>query len=280
MKEVDGGPASLFVREGAVLHPTTLTRGPWDHGALHGGAVCAAVAWAMTGAQADPGLVLARMTVEIRSMVKLVALHTSTVVRKGGRRTQVIDGELHHAGRLLVRANSQWVAARPVGQEVPPGPRTMVPPRPECAADPAAAGDHDYPRPGFNCDAVEVRPIKGSTESEGPGLIWVRLRHPVVAGEATSPTLAVMALADLGIAVGWERSPEGGAFINPDVTLQLQRPPVGEWVLMASRSHLSGHGYGFCETVLSDDAGLFGRVLQTLVEAPSELSLKLGLSGS
>ena len=32
-------------------------------------------------------------------------------------------------------------------------------------------------------------------------------------------------------------------------------------------------GVGFCETVLSDDAGPFGRVLQTLVEAPGSLSL-------
>ena len=48
-----------------------------------------------------------------------------------------------------------------------------------------------------------------------------------------------------------------------------------EWVPemrpVASRVHGSPHGVGFCETVLSDDAGMFGRVLQTLVEAPPEL---------
>ena len=49
--------------------------------------------------------------------------------------------------------------------------------------------------------------------------------------------------------------------------------PMGEWVLMASRVHPSGAGVGFCETVLSDDAGLFGRVLQSLVEAPEELGI-------
>ena len=82
-----------------------------------------------------------------------------------------------------------------------------------------------------------------------------------------------MAMADLGVAVGWERSPAGAAFINPDLTLQVNRPPHGEWVLMASRVHASAVGVGFCGTVLSDDAGLFGRVLQSQVEAPPELGI-------
>ena len=89
-----------------------------------------------------------------------------------------------------------------------------MPPRPEQAADPGANPDIDYPRPGFNCDAVELRPLRGTTEDEGPGLIWVRLRHPVVEGEHTSPTLAMMTLADFGIAVGWQRSPSGAGVIN------------------------------------------------------------------
>ena len=57
----------------------------------------------------------------------------------------------------------------------------------------------------------------------------------------------------------------------PDVP--VSRPPAGEWVLMASRVHASAAGIGFCETVLSDDAGLFGRVLQSLVETPPTLGL-------
>lgn len=143
--------------------------------------------------------------------------------------------------------------------------------RPERASDPGAHPELVYPRPGFNCDAVELRPIRGTTEDEGPGLIWVRLRHPVVAGDPTSPTLAMMALSDFGIAVGWQRSRSGADLINADVTLQLNRPPIGPWVLFASRVHHSPAGYAFCETVLGDDAGLFGRVLQSLLQAPPTL---------
>jgi Acyl-CoA thioesterase C-terminal domain len=100
----------------------------------------------------------------------------------------------------------------------------------------------------------------------------VRLRIPVVAGEPTSGSLTTMTLSDFGIAVGWEPSPTGAAFINPDVTVQINRYPIGVWVLMDSRVHASRDGVGFCETVLSDDRGPFGRVLQTLVEAPESFT--------
>lgn len=271
-------PSSLFLRQGSTLHPTTLCRGPWDHGYLHGGAVCAAVGWAMEAAAADDGsMMLARMTVEIRSMVPLVGLDTEAYVVKGGKRTKVIEATLSHSGRQLVRAVSQWVTHDPAALAAAPraasAASSPVSSRPDHAADPGATAEMNYPRPGFNCDAVELRPLRGTTEDEGPGLIWVRLRHPVVAGEPTSPSLALMTMSDLGIAVGWQRSPSGAGFINPDVTLQINRPLRGEWVLMASRVHASAAGVGFAETVLSDDDGLFGRVLQTLVETPAELNV-------
>ena len=85
----------------------------------------------------------------------------------------------------------------------------MVPPRPAFTSDPGASQEFDYPRPGFNADGVELRPIEGTTETSGPGRIWMRLRTPVVAGEPTSPLLSLLAMSDLGIAVGWEHSPAG-----------------------------------------------------------------------
>jgi acyl-coenzyme A thioesterase PaaI-like protein len=270
-------PGALFEHDGATLHPTTLCRGPWDHGYLHGGAVCGALGWALEQACADDALVLARATVEIRSMVPLGALHTQGAVVKPGRRTQVIEATLANDAGVVARATSQWVVHRP--GEAPPAPQG-VPGRPERAVDPGADAGFDYPRPGFNCDAIELRPLTGTTETEGPGVIWVRLRTSVVEGEPTSGLLSTIALSDVGIAVGWEPSPSGASFINTDVTLQINRYPVGPWVLMDSRVHASPSGVGFCETVLGDDHGRFGRVLQTLVEAPSSLTLGMPTGAS
>jgi hypothetical protein len=263
-------PPALFERDGATLVPTTLCRGPWDHGYLHGAAVCGALGWALEQSGADDGLVLARATVEIRSMVPLAPLRTHHAVVKPGRRTRVIEATVADDTGVVARATSQWVAHRL--SEAPPSSHA-VPARPARAADPGADASFDYPRPGFNCDAIELRPLQGTTETAGPGVTWARLRVPVVDGEPTSGMLSTMTLSDVGIAVGWEPSATGAAFINPDVTLQINRYPVGPWVLMDSRVHASHHGVGFCETVLSDDTGPFGRVLQTLVEAPESLTI-------
>ena len=217
-------PTALFDRDGTTLLPTTLCRGPWDHGYLHGGAVCGAVGWALEQARADDTLVLARATVEIRAMVPLGPLRTACRRRQAGPADPGDRGDLGPRQRCSSRGRraSGWRTA-PVRRRPH---RTPCPPDPDRAADPGAVADFDYPRPGFNCDAIELRPLQGTTETAGPGVTWVRLRTPVVEGEPTSGLLSIMALSDVGIAVGWEPSPTGAAFINPDVTLQVNRYPA------------------------------------------------------
>jgi hypothetical protein len=271
----------LFVVDGDYVVPTPLCRGPWDKGALHGGAITGLVGWAAETAAPSPRLVLTRLTVELWHLVPLEPLRVTATVVRPGRRAAVIDVEVRNEERLLVRASSQWALPRVGEGPLGPGPssggsapgRTEIPARPDVAVDPSL-GDFDYPRPGFNCDAAELRPFVGSTEDPGPGVIWARVRQPVVAGQALTPLQLVATLCDLGAAVGWEWSPTGAAFINPDVTLQLVRYPEGEWVCLDSRTYADPAGIGFCETILWDDLGRFGRVLQSQVESPHTLRIE------
>jgi hypothetical protein len=131
----------------------------------------------------------------------------------------------------------------------------------------------EYPRPGFNADAVELRVVSGSTEESGPGLIWARLDHELIAGEAASKFQQVATLCDLGAAVGWEHDDNDQAFINPDVTLQLLRLPQTEWILFDSAVERSSPNLGCCRTTLADEAGVIGWVLQSQMVAPEEIRL-------
>ena len=266
---------ALFTLDGPDAVPHDIGRGPWDHGFLHGGAVCGLAAHLIEDALrerlgAGHGLAGCRLTVEILSMVPVRPLTVAAEVVKPGRRAAVATAEIRHEGRVVARASSTWGGASPTG-EAPPEGEDPPPARPEVVLDPGAGEDADYPRPGFNCDAVELRPLVGTTEAPGPGLVWVRLRPAVVTGRAVTPVTRAAAVSDLGIAVGWDHSPSGGDFINADVTLQLVRPVRGEWLLLDSRIRADRSGTGFCDTVLSDDGGVVGRVLQTTVEAPVTL---------
>ena len=264
------GPAepALFERRGDTLLPTDWSRGPWSHAMLHGGPVCGLAAAAVEDLAGD-GLLCARMTVELHRPVGLDPITVATRVVKPGRRARVVDAEMTQGGEVVARAMSQWVQPQGVQRDGVDGGRGPAFPPPVTTV--VAGDDFDYPRPGFNCDAVEIASVRGSTEESGPGQVWVRLAVPLVAGEPTSRWAATATLSDLVAAAAWEEAPGGGSFINADVTLQLNRLPAGEWMYLDARSHASGGAVGFNEALLADHLGPLGRVLQTVVQSPFEM---------
>ena len=56
---------AFYTREGELLAPTELTRGPWDPGAQHAGPPAALLARALERCEPRPGLQIGRVTVEI-----------------------------------------------------------------------------------------------------------------------------------------------------------------------------------------------------------------------
>ncbi len=271
-------PEALFLRvpsadtaDGGVgVAATPLARGPWDAGMLHGGAVCGLVGWAVEGV-APPGLQLARLTVELWRPVDLAPVTVRARVARGGRRLAVVDATVSAGDTTLVRASSTWVAPQPGDATTTfAGGAAVPPPLPGTTVDPAAGG-FDYPRPGFNCDAVELRSVHGDTESPGPAVLWARVRRPVVAGSPRTPLQTVATLSDLVAAVGWDWGPGGVAMINPDVTLQLHRVPDGEWVCVDAAARINGAAVGWCGGTLADAHGVFGHVLQSQTASPYRL---------
>ncbi|MCP5024736.1 MAG: thioesterase family protein [Actinomycetia bacterium] len=253
------------------FEPTDHSRGPWDHTLLHGGPVCGLLAHVAQAAVGADRLMCSRLTVDLLRMVPLQPVTARSRVVKRGNRSRVIDVELDIDGQVVARASSQWVAHHD-GPSVPMAtPDGQPPARPAEPTDPGAS-HHEYPRPGFNCDAAELRALVGSTEESGPGCIWARLTTQVVEGQPVTPFTRAATLSDWAAAVGWQHSATGSAFVNPDVTLQLARQPIGPWVAVEARNHQTAHQVGFNEGVLWDDHGQFGRVLQSLVESPIALS--------
>ena len=258
-------PAALFLPIEGGVEPTELTRGPWSHGVMHGGPICGLLAWAIEKRLDRDDL--AWLTVEILSGVPVENLMTSAEVVKNGKQTAVAEASISHEGKMLARATSQWLVQPQqlvVNEE-------EVPEIPLERADPGSHPDMEYPRPGFNADAVELRILSGSTEEPGPGRIWARLDHLLVAGESPSMFQQIATLSDLGAAVGWEHSDDDQPFINTDVTLQLLRPPQSEWILFESEAQRVSNNLACCRTTLMDPKGPLGWVLQSQMVAPDAL---------
>ncbi|MGF1596781.1 MAG: thioesterase family protein [Acidimicrobiales bacterium] len=270
----DAAARALFVvvgSDGPAHHRVSATdhgRGPWDHGLLHGGPVGGLAAWAAEQVADDDRLLCGRLTLELLGAVPRAELDVTASVVKPGARSSVVDVAIHHDGPLVARASTQWLAPSvgfDTGEDPPP-------PRPDTTADPAAGVDIEYPRPGFNCDAAELRFASGSTESSGPAVVWARLTSPLMAGRPTTDLVRVATLADLAAAAGWEHDLScDEVYINPDLTLQLHRYPRGPWVGIDARNRRTAGAVGFNDAVLFDGCSAVGRVTQSLVASPMRL---------
>ena len=256
--------AAVYEMRDGGLYATEFSRGPWDPGAQHGGAPAAVLMREFEAAPGNEegGLAIGRVTYELLRPVPLGPLSVSAGLVRPGRRVQLLEGSLTTPdGVEVVRARALRVARAPVSA----GDSDGVPPGPEegRANDFADPGIRLFPR-----DAMEIRFVAGRFRSPGPATAWFRLRVPLVDGEEPSALQRLAAAADFpnGIAssVGWDE----WVFINPDLTIHVEREPAGEWICLDAQMRVSEGGLGQSEAVLYDVGGRVGRSLQTLYVAP------------
>jgi hypothetical protein len=112
---------------------------------------------------------------------------------------------------------------------------------------------------------MDIRFVEGSFMEPGPATAWFRLRHPLVAGESTSPFELTATAGDFGNGIATVVSWQEHVFINPDLTLYLERPPRGEWVAMQSETRVRPGAVAVSESVIWDQDGRVGLATQALL---------------
>jgi len=280
------GPDAFFERAGEVAEPTALTRGPWDPDSQHAGPPAALLARAIERCGPDDapagGWTVGRITFEILRPVPIATLRVSAAVARPGRRVQMVEAALSdEAGTELIRARAWRVrhgaVELPAGlaSEEPDAParqlrgpatRSREPRRPEQLDE---AADAFFPT-GFDIGyhtAMDYRFDSGGFGDLGPAFCWMRMRHPLVAGEEPSPLQRVFAAADSGNGVSSTLDFERFVFINVDLTVHLHRMPAGEWIGLDALTTPEPTGIGLSDTILHDQRGPIGRACQTLLVA-------------
>jgi hypothetical protein len=161
----------------------------------------------------------------------------------------------------VMRASAWRVLRAPVdGPSAPPDYDLL--PLPDDAAPMPDQLESSYLR------AVEWRPVRGGFLKPGPAAAWTRLRIPVVAGEKPSGLQRVMAVADSGNGISGVLDMNEWWFINPELTVHLERDPRGEWICLDAVTSIQPGGAGLATSVLSDLDGPVARGAQTLYVAP------------
>ena len=252
----------IFETHGELFVPTGHARGPWDPGMQHGGAPAALMTRAME--RLAPGFQLARLTVEFLGAVPLEPMRISAELWRPGRRMQLARASLAmQDGREMCRASAVFLHRQEV-EGLPPD--TAGPPLAPKPADGEIEHFPGAPREAFHRTGMEMRWVGGGW-GEGPGQVWFRLAQPVVADEEPTPAMRAVAAADFGNGVSRVLPFEDWLFINTDLTVQLHRPPRGEWVGLDARTIVQPGGVGLAVSTLHDEQGPVGTGQQTLYVA-------------
>lgn len=266
-------PTALFEVHADTVTPTALSRGPWDPRHCHGGPVSALLARAVEHASqtgGEPPGQIGRLTIELTRPVPVErALTLTTEVERPGRKVSLLGAVLRDGDTEVARVRSLWLR----DDDVP------VPAESTAGTDEpgmGAAGSGRLERstwaltdgPAFHSHACEHRFVEGGWLHQGPAAVWIRLTVPVVDGEEPSGLQRTAAAADFGNGVAGALPIEQFTFINPDLTIHLLRPAVGDWIGLRSVSHYGHRGAGLAESALFDAQGRLGRGVQTLLVAP------------
>jgi hypothetical protein len=257
---------AIYKEHDGAVWATQLARGPWDPEAQHGGAPAALLMRAferLDNLGAD--VQIARVTYELLRPVPLGELRVEAAIVRPGRRVQLLEASLFTPdGTEVVRARAVRVARAPVSAGAADGQRL---PSPETLRGAETPRWHPESLPG---GAVEIRMVDRSPEALGPGAAWFRLRIPVVGGEDPTPLQRLAVAADFPNGISSELPWADWVYINPDLTLYIEREPRGEWIGLDAHTRVVEGGVGVAQAVLYDEQGRVGRSLQSLYVAKRE----------
>jgi hypothetical protein len=257
-------PEAIYLPDGPDrFEPTELSRGPWDPNAQHGGAPAALIARAIERVESAVPMDVVRITYEFLRPVPLTPLDLRTRVLRDGKRVQLVEAQLHAGELEVARASALRIrrdaVAAPDGDPEPPA-HGM----PSEGALLEPPGERD---PSFAWHAMEIRFVLGTFWDVGPAFAWFRLRCPLVAGEESSPLQRIAAAGDFGNGIATAVSWATHVFINPDLTLYVERLPDGEWVGLDAVTRVGDAGTGVSDSALYDERGRVGRAQQGLYVA-------------
>jgi hypothetical protein len=227
-----------------------------------------------------------RLTVEFLRPVPLTPLTVETRVTRPGGRVQLAAALLSDGEQVVCRAVALGVrraeVAVPESGAVSADADGAAAPAPASPhADDVRVAAHAPPDESgqlvmevfagapamFAGTAMEIRFARGAFDDIGPAVAWFRLAVPLVEGERTTPLQRMAAASDFGNGISAAVPWTSHLFINPDLTVYVDRLPAGEWVGLDASTRVGVAGAGLTDSLLFDERGRIGRALQGLYVA-------------
>jgi len=252
---------------GRTARPSVHATGPWDAQAQHGGvpAALAVAAAEQAMAELEGDWLLRRLSLELPRPVPMETITVTTAMTGGRsvRRVQVTmhDGKGREVASALVLLQRVFDAGMPAFGASQPCPSV---PAPEACPTPVRFGGMPD-TPAFHTTGLEILLADGNAAAPGPATAWFRAVRPLIAGRPNSAAMLACAASDFGNGLSWETPFEDYVFVNSDLTVLLERAPVGGWVGLDARTRVAPDGSGIAQSQLFDQHGHCGQAFQNLL---------------
>jgi len=256
-------PAAYTVVSPRTVLASGLTRGPWDPQHQHAGPPIAMVCRAVESVARDHGLThIGRLTANLLRPLPIGEIEIEVTTDYSGRNAAHYSARLWGEGKELARftalaqrENELMLPDDMDGHPLPPAPKPPSESAPQRMP-------FDRRLPGY-ADLVENR-IASGRFFRSRCAAWFRLQRPLVEGEDPSGYQRVAVAADSGNGISAVLDFQRYVFVNADLTINLLRRPLGEWICVDARTLLAPNGCGLAESQLFDETGLIGRATQSL----------------
>jgi len=226
--------------------------GPWSPRHCHGGAPAALLAQIAARPEGLTPMSIARITFDLLGPVPVaVPLQVARKVVRSGKKMTLVALSLSDGTRELATAMALKVRDLPDAASSPPA---------NLAPD---ASSHE-PMPSAFASLFSIVPVAGGFGRLGPASVWFRLNARIVSDEENFPTAALIAAADFSSGIAAELPFPEWSFPSLDLTLNISRPPLGDWIRLDAAWQTEGRARTVCLSRVSDVHGEFAHSAQTV----------------
>lgn len=236
-----------------------LTAGPWSADAQHAGPPSALLVRALEQYDPDPGVRLARLSVDVLGPVAIAPLDIEVHRIRSGRSVELLEATASVDGRPTLVARGWRMRRTPA--DFPTVGTHAGPPLPD-TRERGAMMSFAY-QDGY-LSVVDFSFVSGSGDELGPAEVWGRARIDLVEGETMTGWQHTVVVADSASGVSIASDPMTHPAINCDLVVSLHRDPAPGWVHLETETTGSPGQGVLTDTLLSDDQGRLGRSVQNL----------------
>ena len=259
-----------------IYHPTLYARGPWDPKTLHGRVLSGLVAFEVEANCLSEDEVdtfqASRITVDLFRPPPMSPLIVTNQIVRSGRRIKVVDvniaSDIKGRGIIDIARGSVVMLKKsenpdgeiwsPAAWEIRSPPEGMPPPDAAQKGPDSTASLPIWQTVNVQDDIGEpYDEYKSQNRKLGVRRAWIRETYSLISGMLPSQLVRIAQVADFANPFT-NSGTKGLNYINADITLYLQRTPVGSWIGAETSYHGADQGVSVGTMSLYDRCGRVG----------------------